>query len=99
MHKGHLPEEFNIGADNTPKETKNQYTFWFLIWLLCVLEDTPLKVITVMFLLVGHTHNKLDRMFSRISVALQGKETTSQSKGCCGKSGRRSCLWICIRAI
>ena len=29
MHEGHLPEELNIGADNTPKETKNQYTFWF----------------------------------------------------------------------
>ena len=74
MLEGHLPEELNIGADNTPKETKNQYTFWFLIWLLCALEDTPLKVITVMFLLVGHTHNKVDRMFSRISVALQGKD-------------------------
>ena len=74
MHEGHLPEELNIGADNTPKETKNQYTFWFLIWLLCVLEDTPLRVISVVFLLVGHTHNKLDRLFSRISVALRGKD-------------------------
>ena len=74
MHEGHLPEELNIGADNTPKETKNQYTFWFLIWLLCALEGTPLKVIGVMFLLVGHTHNKLDRLFSRISVALRGKD-------------------------
>ena len=74
MHEGHVPEEFHIGADNTPKETKNQYTFWFLMWLLSALDDTPLKVICCLFLLVGHTHNKLDRLFSRISVALRGKD-------------------------
>ena len=74
MGEGHLPEEFNIGADNTPKETNNQYTFWFLIWLLCALDDTPLRSICVLFLLVGHTHNKLDRLFSRISIALRGKD-------------------------
>ena len=72
--EGHLPQEFHIGADNTPKETKNQYTFWFLIWMLCALEGTPLTVISVVFLMVGHTHNKLDRLFSRISVALRGKD-------------------------
>ena len=74
MGEGHLPEEFNVGADNTPKETKNKYTFWFFMWLLCVLDDTPLTVICVVFLLVGHTHNKLDRLFSRIAVALKGKD-------------------------
>ncbi len=31
MKEGHLAEEFNIGADNTPKETKNKFTCWFLI--------------------------------------------------------------------
>ena len=40
--EGYLPEEFSIGADNTYKETKNQYTVWFAVWLLCVLEGTPL---------------------------------------------------------
>ena len=74
INEGHLPEELNIGADNTPKETKNQYTFWFLMFLLCALDDTPLRSICVVFLLVGHTHNKLDRLFSRISVALRGKD-------------------------
>ena len=29
--EGYLPEEFNIGADNTYKETKNQYTLWFAV--------------------------------------------------------------------
>ena len=72
--EGHLPESFIIGADNTRKETKNQYTMWFFVWLLCALSDTPLRCICVVFLLVGHTHNKLDRMFSRISMGLRGKD-------------------------
>ena len=40
--------------------------------LLCALADTLLSVISVVFLLVGHTHKKLDRLCSRISVALRG---------------------------
>ena len=72
--EGHLPKVFIIGADNTRKETKNQYCMWFLAWLLCALSDTPLWSIEVVFLMVGHTHNKLDRMFSRISVALRGRD-------------------------
>ena len=63
MREGHLPQVFVIGADNTRKETKNQYCMWFLAWLLCALRDTPLRSIEVVFLLVGHTHNKLDRLF------------------------------------
>ena len=43
--EGYLPEEFNIGVDNTYKETKNQYTVWFAAWFLCVLESTPLTTI------------------------------------------------------
>ena len=72
--EGHLPETFCIGADNTRKETKNQICMWFLIWLLCVLAGTSLWSVEVLFLLVGHTHNKLDRMFSRIAVALRGHD-------------------------
>ena len=74
MVEGHLPTEYIVGADNTRKETKNQFAMWFFVWLLCVLSGCPLSVITVVFLLVGHTHNKLDRLFSRISVALFGRD-------------------------
>ena len=63
MEEGHLPKRWTIGADNTRKETKNQTTMWMLVWLLCALVDTPLWMIDVIFLLVGHTHNKLDRFF------------------------------------
>ncbi len=47
---------------------------WFIMWLLCALSDTPMCCINVVLLLVGHTHNQLDRMFSRISMGLHGKD-------------------------
>lgn len=72
--EGHLPNTFVIAADNTRKETKNQITMWFLIWLLCALEGTPLCQIDVIFLLVGHTHNQLDRFFSRLGAAIAGQD-------------------------
>ena len=74
MQEGHLPKHWTIGADNTRKETKNQTTMWMLVWLLCALDGTALWIIDVIFLLVGHTHNKLDRLFSRIAVALAGHD-------------------------
>ena len=56
-----LPEEWVVGADNTPKETKNKFVMWGFMWLLCVLSDTHLSSIMACFLLVGHTHDKIDR--------------------------------------
>ena len=72
--EGHLPEYWYVGADNTPKETKNSYFLGFLVWLLAVLTDTPLWSVFVVMLLVGHTHNALDRFFSRLSVSLRGHD-------------------------
>ena len=71
---GHLPPEFRLGPDNTPKGPMSHHTIRFLIWMLCALAGTPLTRIAVEFLMVGHTHNKLDRLFFRISVALRGKD-------------------------
>jgi len=72
--EGHLPSEWHIGADNTYKETKNQVCFWFAAWLLCVLAPTNLWMITFSFLLVGHTHDALDRFFSRLVAAISGRD-------------------------
>ena len=55
--EGHLPKVLHVGADNRPKETKNSTTMSFLLWLLCVLMDTPLFECQVHFLMAGHTHN------------------------------------------
>ena len=72
--EGHLPEYWYVGADNTPKETKNSYFLGFMVWLLAVLKDTPLWSLFAVMLLVGHTHNALDRFFSRLSVSLRGHD-------------------------
>lgn len=73
LRERHVPQELYIGADNTPKETKNQYYINFLAWLLCAARETPLWSIHVVFLLVGHTHGSLDRFFSHVSRVLMGK--------------------------
>ena len=70
--EGHLPEEFTIRADNTPAETKNQTVCWFVVWLLCALDRTCLWVIR--FLMVGHTHDTLDRFFGRFFAAIAGRD-------------------------
>ena len=72
MSERSVPEEFFIGADNTPKETKNNIMLFFLTWLLVVLEGTPLKSLALLFLLVGHTHNRVDRFFSRLKLHCTG---------------------------
>jgi len=73
LREGFLPQKLHIGADNTPKETKNQWFLWFVVWLLCVLVDTNFWYLEDWFLIVGHTHGKLDRFFSRLVTVLAGK--------------------------
>ncbi len=72
--EGYLPEEFHIGADNTPKETKNQFMCYFVMWLLCDLEGRALWKVSLLFLMVGHTHDALDRFFSRFMTSLHGHD-------------------------
>ena len=72
MQEGVIPEEWFINADNTAKETKNTITANFAIWLLLNMADTPLWSVTFVYQIVGHTHNKLDRFFALLKMALQG---------------------------
>ena len=74
LREGHLPDEWVLGADNTPRETKNAIMIWCVTWLLCALRETNLWSILLTFLLVGHTHDDLDRFFGRLSVALKGHD-------------------------
>ncbi len=45
-----------------------------MVWLLCVLDGTVLWKISLFFLMVGHTHNTLDRFFSRVMAAVAGRD-------------------------
>lgn len=80
--EGHLPQVFHIGADNTPKETKNGTTMCFIIWLLCALMDTPLQEVQVHFLMVGHTHNDVvpHGIFQSFSVACKARSSSGLVK-------------------
>ena len=71
-----VPEELYLGADNTYKEPKNKFGCWWCMWLLCVLHahNVRLHSICLLFLLVGHTHDDIDRFFSRVRVAIAGRD-------------------------
>ena len=71
--EGKLPSTLFIGADNTPKETKNSTNVSWGIWLLASLRGTALREIQWQYPLVGHTHGGLDRFFSRLICSLRGR--------------------------
>ena len=74
MKEGRLPQCLYVGADNTPKETKNSTCVCWAIWLLATLHNgTELKAVEFQYPLVGHTHGSLDRFFSRLITSLRGR--------------------------
>jgi len=61
------------------KETKNNYFTWWAVWILCIMENGGHKRmmgILLCNLIVGHTHDKVDRFFSRIEPSLKGLITS-----------------------
>ena len=64
---GGLPPVLYLQLDNTPRENKNNLLFTYLHMLLV---KQVFKKIKVGFLIVGHTHDQIDQMFSRFSTRL-----------------------------
>ena len=67
---GSVPRRYFIQADNTAKETKNTITIFMALWLLAKLESTRLEVVEFGYLIVGHTHDLVDTLFSFVNKAL-----------------------------
>jgi hypothetical protein len=65
--EGELPPVLYLQLDNTSRENKNKFTMAYLNMLV---EKGVFKKIKVGFLLVGHTHDQIDQMFSRFSKKL-----------------------------
>ena len=63
-YKQLLPVEWVIGADR----------------LLCVLSETVLWSVMLAFLLVGNTHDMVDRLFSRVKVGLRGRNESADKQ-------------------
>lgn len=62
-----LPKVLYLQMDNCGRENKNKYVFAFLCLLV---ELEVFEKVKVSFLMVGHTHEDIDQMFSRISTRI-----------------------------
>ena len=74
---GCLPRRGCINADNTTKETKNTVVIFACVWILAHLEHTRLEGFDMVYLVVGHTHDIKDAIFSYINKALHGEDVLS----------------------
>ena len=67
-----LPENLLLQLDNCAGENKNRYLFAYLSLLVA---RGVFKTIQLGFLMVGHTHEDIDAMFSRFSEKLRVSQT------------------------
>ena len=68
LKNGPLPTVLMLQLDNTTKQNKGQFLYGFLALLV---EKGIFETVVVSFLPVGHTHEDIDQLFSRISVWLR----------------------------
>jgi len=69
-----LPETLYLQLDNTAKQNKNKYLIGFLGYLV---HYNVFKDVIVSFLPVGHTHEDIDQLFSRLVTALMCRDAKS----------------------
>ena len=70
--RGRLPPKLYLQVDNCWRENKNCY---LLNWLISLVERGLFPDgIYLSFLPVGHTHNEVDQVASRISIALRNRD-------------------------
>ncbi|KAL3680782.1 hypothetical protein R1sor_023738 [Riccia sorocarpa] len=72
-----LPPTLYLQLDNTVRENKNNILFAYLAMLL---EKKVFTKIKLGFLLVGHTYDFVDQMFSRFSQALRRENAFTMSR-------------------
>jgi hypothetical protein len=63
-----LPKKLYVQMDNCVRENKNKYVLGYLSWLV---QRRVFDEIQLSFLPVGHTHEDIDQMFSRIAIQLR----------------------------
>jgi hypothetical protein len=67
-NEGKLPKTLFLQLDNTTKQCKSKYVMGYLARLV---RDGVFDEVIVSFLPVGHTHEDIDQLFSRIAVYLR----------------------------
>lgn len=71
---GFLPPNLHLSADNCWRECKNIFLFSYLAALVSV---GVFQEITMSYMLVGHTHDEVDQLFSIVAQFLKGKDVSS----------------------
>lgn len=72
-----LPDTLYLQLDNTVKQNKSKFLMSYLSWLTMT---GVFKRIVVSFLPVGHTHEDIDQLFSRIAVLLRQRDARSRTE-------------------
>jgi hypothetical protein len=75
QQEGVTPETLYTQLDNTTKQCKSRY---FLGYCAYLVHLGVVKDVVISFLPVGHTHEDIDQLFSRISVYLQQHDARSR---------------------
>ncbi|XP_019628130.1 PREDICTED: uncharacterized protein LOC109472715 [Branchiostoma belcheri] len=72
--EGHLPPVLYIQMDNKAGECKNR---WILAYCCALVHLDIVKKVKVSYLMVGHTHEDIDQLFSKIQSLLRRKSATT----------------------
>jgi len=67
-----MPQNLAVAADNTTRESKNQ---WFANFQGCLVSRGKFLTAQQQFLPSGHSHNELDQRFSTVATALSRAPT------------------------
>lgn len=73
----YLPDVLFLQVDNTTKQNKNKYLFGYLALLV---EWNCFETVIVSFLMVGHTHEDIDQIFSRVATYLRKHNAVSRAE-------------------
>ncbi|CAH1252417.1 Hypp9281 [Branchiostoma lanceolatum] len=76
-NNGPLPPTLNVQVDNCGRENKNRF---FLGLMAFLVKTDYFEEITVNFLMVGHTHEDVDAVFSQFSHKLDRKDAKTTSE-------------------
>ena len=76
---GPLPNCLYLQLDNTAKQCKSRFLFG---WLGCLVKWGVFKDVYVSFLPVGHTHEDIDQLFSRLATYLRFNNARSRTEMC-----------------
>jgi len=74
--RGGLPSTLYVQMDNCTRENKNKWVLAYLSWLV---QRGVFETIELSFLPVGHTHEDIDQLFSRLAVYLRGHDAIDRT--------------------